>query len=340
MTKKTRRKFTQAQRDKAVDDYLSGERSASQIAIDLDTDVQTIYRWKVLREEKLKGARIDELLDEGQSKDSAQRILELELEIEAYQKKVAEQAVMLDLLKKIPRVNSLSVRERIDWIDQNYKKVGSKKRACKMMEISTSTYYADPKVTRAEKEEFEADIRGKIEQIRVDMKGAGYRQLLGQLKRSGIKIGERRLRRIIREAGLQIVPKKKFVKTTDSDHDCLVYPNLIQGMTLDGPNQVWGSDITYIRINNGFVYLAVVLDFYSRKIVGWSLSKKIDGNLTLDALNMALLRRRPPRGVIHHSDRGIQYLCRDYVKGFQTMASISPVRQRETLMIMLGQSLL
>ncbi len=100
-----------------------------------------------------------------------------------------------------------------------------------MMEISSSSYYADPKVTRAEKEEFEADIRGKIEQIRVDMKGAGYRQLLGQLKRSGVKIGERRLRRIIRENKLQIRPKKGFVKTTDSDHEHPVHPNLIQEMT-------------------------------------------------------------------------------------------------------------
>ena len=152
-----------------------------------------------------------------------------------------------------------------------------------MMEISTSTYYADPKVTRAEKEEFEADIKGKIEQIRVNMKGAGYRQLLGQLKRSGVVIGERRLRRIIRENELQMRPKKRFVNTTDSDHDCFVHPNLIQEMTIDDVNQVWASDITYIRINNGFVYLAVILDLYSRKVIGWAISKKIDGNLTLDA---------------------------------------------------------
>lgn len=182
------------------------------------------------------------------------------------------------------------------------------------MRMSTSTYYADPKETRAEKEERDADIRGRVEEIRVDLKGAGYRQLLGQLKRSGIKIGERRLRRILKESGLQIRPKRRFVRTTDSEHDCLTHPNLIKGMTIDGINQVWGSDITYIRIANGFVYLAVILDFYSRKVIGWSISKKIDGNLTLDALNMAILRRRPPRGVVHHSDRGVQYLCHDYVK--------------------------
>ena len=181
------------------------------------------------------------------------------------------------------------------------------------MKISTSTYYADTKISRADKEEFEADIRGKIEQIRVDQQGAGYRELLGRLKRSGVIIGERKLRRIIRENELQIRPKKRFVKTTDSDHDCLVHPNLIQEMTIDDVNQVWASDITYIRINNGFVYLAVILDLYSRKVIGWAISKKIDGNLTLDALNMALMRRRPPRGVIHHSDRGGQYLCDKYV---------------------------
>jgi len=83
-------------------------------------------------------------------------------------------------------------------------------------------------------------------------------------------------------------------------------------MTVDGINQVWTADITYIRIENGFVYLAVILDLYSRKAIGWQISKKIDRYLVLDALRMALLRRKPPRGVIHHSDRGVQYLCDDY----------------------------
>lgn len=183
-----------------------------------------------------------------------------------------------------------------------------------MMDISTSTYYADSKITRAEKEEWEADVRDKIEYLRLDFKGAGYRTLLPLLRKNGIEIGERRLRRIIREAGLQIRPKRQFVKTTDSEHDHPVYPNLIEGMTIDGPDQVWGADITYIRIANGFVYLAVVLDFYTKKIAGWALSKKIDGNLTLDALTMATRRRRPLRGVIHHSDRGVQYLCKKYVE--------------------------
>lgn len=176
-----------------------------------------------------------------------------------------------------------------------------------------STYYSDPKITPLEREEWEADVRGKIEQIRVEEPRAGYRPLLRKLKRSGINIGERRLRKIIRKFELQIRPRKKFVVTTDSNHSHFVYPNLLPEMTLDNVNQVWASDITYIRIANGFVYLAVILDLYSRKVIGWALSKRIDRNLTVNALQMAILRRNPPTGVIHHSDRGVQYLCHDYV---------------------------
>lgn len=194
------------------------------------------------------------------------------------------------------------------------------------MGLSMSTYYHDPKKTRAEQEEEDADIRGKIEQIRVELKGAGYRPLLRHLQQNGITIGERKLRRILKKFDLHIRPKRKFVATTDSNHDYLVYPNLLEEMTIDGINQVWTADITYIRIANGFVYLAVVLDLFSRKVIGYSISKRIDRDLTISALKMALLRRRPPLGVIHHSDRGVQYLCDDYVqmladKGFHISCS-------------------
>lgn len=177
-----------------------------------------------------------------------------------------------------------------------------------------STYYYDPKISRAEKEEQDADLRGKIEEVRVEFPRTGYRPLLQHLKRKGFFIGETRLRRILKKFDLGIKPHKKFVRTTNSDHHHEVYPNLIHGMTINGPNQVWGADITYIRIANGFVYLAVILDLFSRKAIGWAISKKIDGQLTLDALKMAMVRRKPPRGVIHHSDRGVQYLCDEYVK--------------------------
>lgn len=185
------------------------------------------------------------------------------------------------------------------------------------MGLSMSTYYHDPKKTRAEQEEEDADIRGKIEQLRVVHKRAGYRPLLHHLKRNGINIGETKLRRILKKFELQIKPKRQFVATTDSNHDYLVYPNLLEEMTIDDVNQVWTADITYIRIANGFVYLAVILDLCSRKVIGFSISKRIDRTLTISALEMAIQRRKPLRGVIHHSDRGVQYLCDDYVELLQ-----------------------
>lgn len=195
-----------------------------------------------------------------------------------------------------------------------------------MMSLSSSTYYADPKISRAEKEEWEADMRGKIEQIRVEFPKAGYRPLLGYLKQSGIEIGERRLRSVLCRFQLQIKPRRRFVRTTNSNHPHPVYENLLKGKVVTNINQVWVSDITYIRIVNGFVFLAVIIDLYSRKVVGWAISKRIDGQLTLNALQMAIQRRNPPEGMMHHSDRGVQYLCEDYVallkeNGFQISCS-------------------
>lgn len=183
-----------------------------------------------------------------------------------------------------------------------------------MIGLKVSTYYSDPKISRAEQEEWAADIRSKIEQIRVEQPRLGYRQLLQHLKRSGVEIGERRLRGVVKKFKLQIKPYKRFVRTTDSNHSHEIHPNLIEGMSIDGLNQVWAADITYIRITNGFVYLAVILDLFSRKVIGHAISKRIDAELTLNALRMALQRRQPPRGVIHHSDRGVQYLCERYVQ--------------------------
>lgn len=181
-----------------------------------------------------------------------------------------------------------------------------------MMEISTSTYHYKPKVSRAEKEKRDADIRGEVEQIRVEQPRVGYRPLLKHLRETGVDIGERRLREVLKKFQLQIKPRRRFVRTTNSEHGFKVYENLVKGLTVSGINQVWVSDITYIRIQNGFVFLAVILDLYSRKVVGWAISKRIDRELTLSALRMALARRKPPRGVIHHSDRGVQYLCNEY----------------------------
>jgi putative transposase len=176
-----------------------------------------------------------------------------------------------------------------------------------------SSYYYAPKISRAEKEERDADVRGKIEQIRVTHQRTGYRTLLRYLRRSGIEVSEYRVRKVMKQFSLGIKPKRRYVRTTNSSHKYKVYPNLVKGKKITRMNQVWVADITYIRIENGFVYLAVILDLFSRKVIGYSISKKIDGELALNALKMAYASRGQPKYVIHHSDRGVQYLCEKYV---------------------------
>jgi len=114
--------------------------------------------------------------------------------------------------------------------------------------------------------------------------------------------------------GLQAHIRKAFVRTTDSAHGLPVYPNLIAGMTVTDINQVWASDITYVRIATGFVYVAIILDLFSRRIVGWAISKSLDRRFTLEALKMAIEQRNPQAGIIHHSDQGVQYACQEYVE--------------------------
>lgn len=178
-----------------------------------------------------------------------------------------------------------------------------------------STYYSDPKVSRAEAEEDLADLRHHIENIRITFPKTGYRMLHQYLERDKIKISEYKLRKVMSQFKLfQKKKKRRFVRTTNSEHGFGVYPNLIKKIQVTRLNQVWVSDITYIRIANGFVYLAVVIDLFSRKVVGFEISKKIDGELVLGATRMAFERRGYPKGVIHHSDRGVQYLCDKHVQ--------------------------
>jgi len=176
-----------------------------------------------------------------------------------------------------------------------------------------STYYSDPKLSRADAEEKEADLRHHIENIRVTFPKAGYRMLRHYLERDKVKVSEYKLRKVMSKFKLHIKKRKKYIKTTNSNHGFGIYPNLIKKLKIKRLNQVWVSDITYIRIANGFVYLAVVIDLYSRKVIGWEISKKIDGDLVLNATRMAFESRGRPKNVIHHSDRGVQYLCDKHV---------------------------
>jgi len=180
--------------------------------------------------------------------------------------------------------------------------------------LSVSTFYYRPKVSREDREKQDADLRDRVELVQTEHPKSGYRTMMRYLHRSGVRVGERKLRRIMKKYDLHARIKRAFVRTTDSNHSHRVFPNLLPGRTVMGLDEVWTADLTYIRIANGFVYLAVILDLYSRRVIGWHISKRIDGNLAVAALQMAIERRKPKPGCIHHSDRGVQYLCGEYVE--------------------------
>lgn len=183
-----------------------------------------------------------------------------------------------------------------------------------MLELSRSAYYYTPKIETGEKPFRDVELQDKIETIQAEFPGYGYRRIREHLLLyEGIRVNTKRLRRIMREEGLFAIVHKAFVRTTDSDHGYFIYPNLIKGKKVTATNQVWVSDITYIRIATCFVYLAVILDLFSRKVIGWAISRRIDRVLCLEALRMALETRHPSTGCIHHSDRGVQYACGEYV---------------------------
>lgn len=182
------------------------------------------------------------------------------------------------------------------------------------MNLASSSYYYQPVIDLEAQEQSDALLRDHIERLQGEFPSYGYRRLGQQLRREGIVVNDKKIRRIQRKYQLFPIRWKSFkISTTDSHHGHKVYPNLLAGKTLTGINQTWVADITYIRIRQGFVFLAAILDRYSRKVIGWAISKRIDAELCVAALRIALEQRRPPPGCIHHSDRGVQYACTEYI---------------------------
>ncbi len=186
------------------------------------------------------------------------------------------------------------------------------------MKLASSSFYYKPKPMNAEKLESETDLRNKIEAICIDFPGYGYRRVTQELNQRDCPVNHKKVLRIMRESDLLCRVMRKRVKTTNSKHGFPKYPNLIKELVINRLNQVWQSDITYIRIRSGFVYLAAILDAYSRKVIGYAVSTALDTTLTLQALQMAIAYRQSGPGVIHHSDQGVQYASGDYVTELQS----------------------
>jgi putative transposase len=190
----------------------------------------------------------------------------------------------------------------------------SVRQLCTLLDVNRAWYYARPIGEEGGDQTEAVRLRDAIERIVLAFPGYGYRRVTQALARDGWAVNHKRVLRVMREESLLCQLKRRFVPTTDSGHAWRTYPNLVKGTTFHAPDQAWVADLTYIRLPTTFVYLAAILDAYSRRCVGWALSRWIDTELTCAALAMALATRQPAPGLIHHSDRGVQYASGAYVE--------------------------
>ena len=175
------------------------------------------------------------------------------------------------------------------------------------MNVARSTLYAEPSAADDDTAIVEA-----ISRICDDFEHYGWRRVRAAPRHQGMVVNHKKIRRLMREHGLQPKSQRRYTTTTDSDHDQPIFPNLSKDLKLDGPDQLWAADITYVPIIGGFVYVAIILDGWSRRVVGYAMSRSIDARLTLAAFGAAVKARKPPSGCVHHSDRGSQYAAKAY----------------------------
>ncbi len=185
-------------------------------------------------------------------------------------------------------------------------------RMCQLTGVSRAGFYRSFRQQCPVEEEMA--VRTAVQKVALEHRRRyGYRRIARELQNQGLVVNHKRVLRLLREDNLLGLQPRQFVVTTDSNHTLEVALNLARRLKLSGLNQLWVADITYIQVWSEFVFLAVVLDAFSRKVVGWALARRIDRRLALAALQMALEQRQPAPGLVHHSDRGVQYACRDYV---------------------------
>ena len=196
---------------------------------------------------------------------------------------------------------------------------------CGLAQVSRAGYYRSWQEKAPEAEEME--VRAAVQKVALEHRRRyGYRRVTAELRRQGRAVNHKRVARMMREDPLLALRQKPWVATTESGHSLPVYVNLARRMELSGPDQLWVADITYIRLRQEFVYLAVVVDAFSRRAVGWALDRTLQTRLTLQALEMAVAERQPAPGVVHHSDQGVQYAAAEYgarLAQYQMTASMS-----------------
>lgn len=191
---------------------------------------------------------------------------------------------------------------------------------CELAGVSRASFYRDWE--EREPTAAEMALRDAMQRASATRPYYGYRRIAAHLQRQGFVVGAKKVRRLMREDNLLAIRRRRFVVTTESDHAFRVHPNLAQHLELTDINQLWVADLTYVRLEQEFVYLAVVLDAYSRRVIGWALGRKLESCLAGEALEKAIASREPKPGLVHHSDRGSQYACGDYIHRLESCGAV------------------
>jgi len=201
------------------------------------------------------------------------------------------------------------------------------RRMLELGRVSRSSFYRFEPESPAGADR-DMDLRDAIQRIALEWPSYGRPRITAELRRQGWTVNPKRVYRLMREDNLLCLRRRPFVLTTDSAHGLPVYANRARELVLTGLDQLWVADITYIRLQWEFVYLGVILDAFSRRVIGWALDRTLEARLTLEALRMALEQRQPAPGLVHHSDRGIQYACRDYTELLQAHGIVISMSRR------------
>ncbi len=235
---------------------------------------------------------------------AADLMQEYEAKIAALERMVGRQALEIELLKGALKH---APRPRSDHLRRHRPCAISVQRGCELMGLARSTFYDTAPVPLDGDE-----LVARIGAICDEFECYGYRRVGAALRHQGVVVNSKKLRRLMREHGLQPKRRRRYVVTTDSDHSGPIYPDLAKDLVPDHPNQLWAADLTYVAIPGGFVYLAAILDAWSRKVVGYAISRSMDARIAVAALKAAIRGRNPGKGCIHHSDRGSQYASEAY----------------------------
>ena len=301
MTVRRHRRYSTEFKIQLVQAYLGGEGSARSIATRHEVPHSLLMVW-------IKKYEAGDLIREIHLQEE---VVEYGAKIAALERKIGQLTMELDVMKKRALIRPSQQGARLS---NHLRSRGVPiRRGCSLMNMARSTFYKRPHGGhRAAREKADTDLRVRIEDILAEFPAYGYRRVTHELRRRGLVINHKRVARVMREHALTPHRVRAWLATTNSDHKQPIYPNLRSSITPEGPDELWVADLTYIRLTTGFVFLAVVLDAWSRRVIGYAISHLLDTRLCLAALDAALDLRQPRAGLVHHSDRGVQYASRAY----------------------------